>query len=142
MLDCLISYVQNTDVPNMTLGGRMHSFVPADKAQFSQTHPSFASTIDGMPFDSWGALNTPEAFTKMKVATEDLELPALAGILKSVSQYILGAPAEKQDAIKRAYGALVCVIMEANGYRKTGIKKAVPPIPVRIFSKAEFYELA
>jgi hypothetical protein len=43
------------------------------------------------------------------------------------------------DYVKKGIGAMVCAIMEANGYEKTGVKKAVPPFPYRVFSRGEVY---
>jgi len=51
-------------------------------------------------------------------------------------------PNKKRLTLKRSIGTLVCAVMEANGYAKTGIQRAVPPVPERIFHAAEVYQRA
>ncbi len=79
---------------------------------------------------------SPESFFRTRIATDDLDLPAVAGIAKLCAE-----AAEKEgvelDGYQRQYvGALVCTLMEANGYRKTGSKKAIPH---PMFTKGEVY---
>jgi hypothetical protein len=85
-------------------------------------------------------INTHESFAKMVWATEDLDLPAIAGIVKTCAEIILDVPEEMRDQLKKGAGAIVCAVMENNGYHKTNKKKAVPPVPVRLFTKAEVYK--
>lgn len=46
------------------------------------------------------------------------------------------------DRARRAIGSMVRVVLEANGFRKTGTQRAVPPEPRRLFVRAEVYEQA
>jgi len=79
----------------------------------------------------------PLSFFRAKFATE-MSLPAVSGI----AEICFNATAQ-QNAIpfnsflKQYIGALVCSIMEANGYSKTGKKKAIPH---HAFTKGEFYQ--
>jgi len=81
-------------------------------------------------------LLTPEAFVFSKVATS-MGLPAVAGVAERVM-----LEAQHQGKILSAFdkqfvGAVVCVLMEANGFEKTGKKKAIPH---QAFSKGEVYQ--
>ena len=85
-------------------------------------------------------LMSPDAYIKARVATLDLELPAVAGVAKMCYQSVMNQQAIVwNDNLKRFIGALVCNLMEANGFEKTGVKKA---IPYHAFTKGEVYRLA
>lgn len=116
------------------------TFVSADKAEFKNRYRIFAKVLDENAFDFFAHLNTEDSFTAMRVVTECLDAPALAGIVKSVTQAVLDTPAEHVDRLKMAIGALVSFIMTTNGFRKTGKKKAVPPVLIRIFRSGEVFE--
>lgn len=89
----------------------------------------------------WALLNSEESFQKMRWATLDLNLPAVAGVVKQCAPYVKkAAPAKRKDWLKKAIGAMVCVVMENNEFETTGQKKAVPPVPERVFRVGEFYQ--
>lgn len=70
----------------------------------------------------------------------NLEMPAVAGIARSCYQQIqVQKEVSFSNFTKQFMGALVCTLMEANGFRKTGRKKAIPH---PMFTKGEFYVLA
>jgi len=118
----------------------MQAFNPVDIDSFANTHRMFYSVLKDHPFDFLGHLNTWDSFTNMRVVTDALFYPAVAGIVNSCSKAILETPEDKRDAVKKAIGAFTCAVMEKNGYAKTGTKKAVPPIPERIFKTGEIYQ--
>ena len=79
----------------------------------------------------------PFSFFRAKFATE-MNLPAVSG----VAEICFHETAQQKIVpfngfLKQYIGALVCSLMEANGYSKTGKKKAIPH---REFSKGEFYQ--
>lgn len=76
----------------------------------------------------------------MRSATECWGYPAVAGITFLIAPILENVPTEEVDYVKKGTGAIVCAIMEANGYEKTGVKKAVPPFPYRVFSRGEVYK--
>jgi hypothetical protein len=81
---------------------------------------------------------SPSSFIKAKVATIDLDLPAVAGVAKLCHQTVIAnGTIEFSTHIKQFIGATVCVLMEANNFQKSGRKKA---IPYSAFSKGEVYE--
>lgn len=114
-------------------------FVPASIGYFSERYKQFASLADLNPDGLWCALNNAEAFNKMKWATEDMELPAVAGVVKLCLPFITAEHEERRNHLKKGIGAIVCCVMEANHFQKTGTKKAVPPVPERVFRKGEVY---
>lgn len=119
----------------------MQAFRPADMELFSKTHGSHYAVLKKCSFNFIDFVNSEETFTNMKVVTDALELPALAGIAKSCAAPIMAlTPNATRNAVKRSLGTLVGVIMEANGYKKTGIKRNVPPIAERVFTAGEVYE--
>lgn len=76
----------------------------------------------------------------MRSTTECWGYPAVAGITFLIAPILENVPTEEVDYVKKGTGAIVCAIMEANGYEKTGVKKAVPPFPYRVFSRGEVYK--
>ena len=124
-------------------GSHMPPFYPANMEIYAKVHGSQYKELMAHDFDFVGFLNSEEAFTHMRVVTDALELPAIAGVVKLLSEPIMNtSPNSKRMSLKRSIGTLVCEVMEANGYVKTGIQRAVPPVPARIFSAAEVYKKA
>ena len=81
-------------------------------------------------------LVSPESFVRASIATE-LGHPAIDGIAEMAFQ----AVDEKDDILwndnlKRFCGAVICCLMEANGYAKSGERKNVRN---KAFKKGEFY---
>jgi hypothetical protein len=105
---------------------------------FAKGYPQYGPFAKGNGYFIFETIMTPQNFLSAKVCTE-LGFPAVAGVAESCLKAI-----EKQDAIewggflKQFIGAVVCTLMEANGFRKTGKKKAVPH---PAFTKGEVYEL-
>lgn len=82
---------------------------------------------------------TPESFNNARVATLVFGLPAVAGIAEACWQAVQQQnDIEWRDFVKQYIGALVCTLMEANGFEKTGEKRAVPHPK---FTKGEVYRL-
>ena len=84
----------------------------------------------------FNTIMNPLSFFRAKFATE-LNLPAVSGIAE-----ICFHTTDQQNTIpfdgflKQYIGALICSLMEANGFSKTGKKKSVPH---HAFIKGEFY---
>ncbi len=84
-------------------------------------------------------LMSPESYVAAQVATLNLELPAVAGVAKACREACDRRPdVEWRGFIKQYIGALVCSLMEANGFVKTGTKRAIPH---HDFTKGEVYRL-
>lgn len=82
-------------------------------------------------------LISPASFVRAQVATVDLDLPAVAGVAKLCHQAVQAqTDVEWSGYVKQFIGAVVCCLMEANGFQKTGVKKA---IPYHAFTKGEMY---
>ena len=113
--------------------------VPAQGSEFRLKYRNFAPIMDRADLDLWAELNNEVAFSHMRSATECWDYPAVAGITKQVAPILEQFSTAEQNHIKKAIGAMVCCIMEANGYIKTETKRSVPPIPCRVFSRAEVY---
>ena len=81
---------------------------------------------------------SPESFIRARVVTLVLQLPALTAVANDCYQNL-----ETRDELdnfntkKQFIGAVVCKLMEDNGFEKTGKKKSVP---VNYFTKGEVYQ--
>ena len=116
------------------------AFVPADEQAFRNKYRNFAPLLDRGDLQLWKELNNEAAFSLMRAVTFSLELPAVSGIARLVSPILSKVEETERDYIKKGVGAIVCSIMETNGFRKTGTKKAVPPVPQRVFNRAAVYQ--
>jgi len=64
-------------------------------------------------------LLTPETFLAGRVATE-MGRPAIAGVAQKIREaWTAASPQPNWNSTKQAAGAILCVLMEANGYKKT-----------------------
>ena len=83
---------------------------------------------------------SPTCYDYARAATLVFDLPAVAGVAKACTEaFSQQDKVEWRDFIKQYVGALVCALMEANGFEKTGEKRA---IPYPGFTKGEVYRLA
>ena len=69
-------------------------------------------------------LVSPTSFVRAQVATVDLDLPAVAGVAKICYEAVQAQTRiEWSGFVKQFIGAVICCLMEANGFKKTGTKK-------------------
>ena len=102
--------------------------------EFQERYPQYKNFATGPEGQALFALiMRPQSFVKAEVATVDLGLPGVAGVAKDCADAV---PTELTDTQKRFCGALVCALMEANGFSKTGRKRAIPH---KAFTKGEVY---
>lgn len=100
------------------------------------TYGNYASDEGNLLFEK---IVSPESFIYAKVATK-LNLPAISGIAEDCYKLVLESETiEWRGYTKQFVGAVVCKLMEDNGYKKTGTKKSVPH---KEFNVGEFYQLA
>lgn len=118
----------------------LSNFVCVDLDEFRDRYRLFASNLVGHEFDFIGYLNTAQTFVYMQFVTEKLKLPALAAVSTDLYGPIMSVDESARDRLKMGIGAFTAALMEANGYRKTQKKMAVPPVPARLFFKGELFE--
>lgn len=114
--------------------------VPMSLAEFQgDSHGrTFSDVINGAPQalrETFEVLARPEVQLRMQDAELHHDRPALSGAIREVESCpavasvlrATGTPAEKRfrDRYKRAVGATVRMIMESNGWSKTGRKNAI-----------------
>jgi hypothetical protein len=116
------------------------AFNEANVVDFQAKYRNFAPLIHRTDLQLWTTLNSEAAYSHMRSATVCWGYPAVAGITFLIAPILEKVKAADIDYVKKGTGAMVCCIMEANGYQKTGVKKAVPPFPYRIFSRGEVYQ--
>lgn len=105
---------------------------------FASSYPQYKTLALGTGRFLFDLLTSPVAHTKAKVATLDLDLPAVAGVAKDVVAACAEHGVELDSFRKQFVGAVVCFSMERNGFKKTNTKRAIPH---PAFKKGEFYEL-
>jgi hypothetical protein len=109
-------------------------------AEFAERFPRYGNFATNEGKFLFELLTTPESFLAAEVATKELDRPAIAGVAKRVRHAVRLIPASqrprKWGTLKQFCGAVICTLMEANNYRKTGLKRAVG---VRGFSRGEVY---
>jgi hypothetical protein len=105
--------------------------------EFSKEYPQYGPFAKGDGNFLFQSIMTPESFIKAKAIT-DLGYPAVAGVAE------LCCMAVKEQSViqwtpfvKQFIGAVVCSLMEANNYLKTGKKKSIPH---PAFTKGEVYK--
>jgi hypothetical protein len=109
-------------------------------ADFSERFPRYGNFAANQGQFLFNLLMTPQSYVAAEVATVDLDRPAIAGVAKRIRQTVRQIPADqrprKWGALKQFAGAVVCALMEANGFRKTGLKRSVS---IRGFNRGEVY---
>ena len=105
-----------------------------DLAALYPQYAPFARADGKFLFD---LIASPTGYINARVATEELALPAVAGIAKICYE---AAQAQTvvpwNDFLKQYIGAVVSLLMQMNGFQKTRTKKAIPH---PAFTKGEFY---
>lgn len=110
------------------------AFIPSLE-DFGKRFPQYKPYAVGEGATLFKLLMRPESLNSAIEATK-LGLPAVAGIAEISVQEVrrLGRTLTAFD--RQFIGGVVCCLMEANGFKKTGTKKAIPH---KSFSKGEFY---
>tara|TARA_B100001105_G_scaffold140966_1_gene112943 strand:- start:946 stop:1317 length:372 start_codon:yes stop_codon:yes gene_type:complete len=104
-----------------------------DVTSSAATYATWVQTPRGRAvFD---AMNNPAAFVAAKEMTS-IELPAVAGVAARVVKAAETMGEALSSFEKQAIGVMMRILMEANGFKKTGIKRAIPH---PAFTKGEVY---
>lgn len=104
-------------------------------AEFAAVFPQYGNIAEGRGKGLWALVMRPASFVACKVVTERLGLPAVAGIAAECS----AAGGGRLSAVEKQFvGALVRVLMEANGFKKTGVKRSISEAG---WSRGEVYRL-
>ncbi|MEC4339617.1 hypothetical protein VPH13_12915 [Stenotrophomonas pavanii] len=123
-------------------------FQPANPEHFAASAPHFRDLLQWDRGSLWSLINSEAAYQQM-AAFSLRGLPAVASITHHLDVILepIDSQAELDDAagalahrLRRAIGSMIRAVMEANGFRKTGVRRAVPPEPRRLFAKSEVYE--
>lgn len=77
----------------------------------------------------------PERYVSALCATQDLSLPAVAGVAKACSEKFEGLGPKENQFI----GAMLSTLMEANQFEKQGKKRSIPH---KGFTKGEIYNIS
>lgn len=102
---------------------------------FAKKYPQYAPFAMSEGHELFNLLTNPESFVKM-AAVSDLGLAALYGIAESCSELAQSQNKPLTNFTKQYIGAVVCCLMESNGYKKTGRKKSINHPD---FTKGEIY---
>lgn len=105
--------------------------------EFSIQYPQYSNFAKAEGNVVFSKLMTPRAFIRGLVCTI-IELPAVTGIAKLIVEDISPLKGKPGFNFSKQYiGALMCSLMEANGYSKSGKKRAIPR---SLFTKGEVYK--
>ena len=104
--------------------------------EFEERFPQYGNYARNEARFLFERIISPESFNNAMVATH-LELPAVSGVADDCYKLVQeNGSIEWRSFTKQFIGAVVCKLMEDNGYLKTGIKKSVPHSS---FTKGEFF---
>lgn len=107
--------------------------------EFGERFPQYGNYATNEGRFLFEKIVSPDSFNNARVVTLNLNLPAVAGIAETCYQSVLEhGTLEWRGFVKQFIGAVVCKLMEDNGFEKTGVKKSVPHPQ---FTKAEVYQL-
>ena len=106
---------------------------------FAKRFPQYGNFARGEGRFLYEEIVTPEGYNNASVATLVFAFPAVAGVANLCYEAVLKeGSVEWRGFVKQFIGAVVCKLMEENGFEKTGIKKSVRHPQ---FTKGEFYQL-
>jgi len=107
--------------------------------EFAERFPQYGEYAKHEAKFLYERIVAPDCYNNARVATLMFGLPAVAGVAEICYQTVLEhGTIEWRGFLKQFIGAVVCKLMEDNGFSKTGTKKSVPHAK---FTKGEFYEL-
>ncbi len=108
-----------------------------DVDDFLKKYPRFSNFVNSAGRELFDIIVKTEVFIDASVLA-NYGYPSVLGVARQCQELI-----EKSDEIdsdsftKQFIGSVICSLMEANGYKKTGTKKSVPH---ELFTSGEFYE--
>jgi hypothetical protein len=106
--------------------------------EFAVKYPQYGPFAKNKGHYIFKKIMTPTNFIRAVVCTE-LGLPAVTGIANSCYSAVKNQDeVEWKGYVRQFIGAVVCALMEANNYEKTGKKRSVPH---HAFTKGEVYRL-
>ena len=106
-----------------------------DLNDFEENFPQYGPFARNEGNSIFNIIMNPSSFVRAKFATE-MNLPAVSGVADTC--YLQRGTIPFNNFSKQYIGALVCSLMIANGYSKTGTKKAISH---HAFTKGEFYQM-
>ena len=105
--------------------------------EFLEKYPRFRTLMNNGGEELFNIIVKKEVFIDVSILTK-YGYPSVLGVAEECQMIIEKSNQLKADGLTKQFiGAVVCVLMEANGYKKTGVKKSVPH---SFFSVGEFYE--
>lgn len=105
---------------------------------FLKKYPRFGDLLNGDGRQLFDELMKPDIFISASVLADNGYPSVLAVAEKSKNIISKQASTSAVNFYKQFIGSVICVLMEANGYKKTGKKKSVPH---ESFSTGECYVL-
>ena len=104
---------------------------------FLRKYPRFKKFAHGDGKALFDEIMKKEVFIEASVLA-NYGYPSVLAVAKKCHEIIVNSDDLNADSlIKQFIGSVICTLMEANGYKKTGTKKSVPH---ELFSVGEFYE--
>jgi len=97
-----------------------------DSKEFLASYGRYTSLLSGDGKPLFDAIMRPEVFTRARVIS-DIGLPAVLSVADDSRNIAASNKNISLDNFTKQFiGSVVCSLMEANGYMKTGRKRRVP----------------
>ena len=105
--------------------------------EFLKKYPRFANFVFDNGKELFNTIVQKEVFLDSSVLA-NYGYPSVLGVADKCLEIITKSTnLEANSFTKQFIGSVICALMEANGYKKTGTKKSVPH---ELFSTGEFYK--
>lgn len=116
-----------------------HAFRPAMANDFRKRCPQFSKGLDWGGGRLWNLINSELAFDQLAISSQD-GLPAISGIANFLAPILVAVDDKaERDALKRAIGSMICEVLQANEYRKSGQIRVRHPIARQMFFRAAVF---
>lgn len=108
-----------------------------DVNDFIKKYPRFSTFVNNEGRVLFDAVVKSQVFVDASILA-NYGYPSVLGVAQQCQEIIAESEELKADSFTKQFiGSVICSLMEANGYKKTGIKKSVPH---KLFTTGEFYE--
>lgn len=93
---------------------------------FLKAYPRFKEFVQGTGGELYAAIMQPAVFIRAEAAAE-FGYPSVLAVAEISQNFWRKHNIDPRDSFsKQCVGSAICLLMEVNGYRKSGTKKSVP----------------
>ena len=107
-----------------------------DEKDFTEKYPRFTSFVQGEGKALFDLIMQPAVFLEARTLAQ-YGYPSVLAVAEKSYNFVHEHKISDDSSTKQFIGSVICALMEANGYKKTGTKKSVPH---KFFTTGEYYE--